>query len=372
MTMSASARTTPHADRGPAQQAPDPRRDRSPPGRGRRCAAQASGPHDPTAVERHPGQQAQGPEHEVEPADHEQAPPGARPGRSAEPGHDHREPATMTSATTSDTSGPGDRDRQLVAGARRLDRQRGQAADEAELDRGGRHAAAPTDERVRELVGDDRREEAERDDHADEPVDSGAPSVGAVTGGLLAADERHERERGWPRRTRPGSRSRTRRATGTAARSSRRPSGRRRSCGRGAPRRRPSAPASDPAQASARTITTTPTPIVLSTQNCCGKSWTRRSVPRVEQVVPAREEDLVEQDERRSKNRSCPPRPPTTVTATMHEPVRASRRQNRARASRPTRREEQERPGRPRRSPRRGRSRRTRRARRACGRARCR
>ena len=31
--------------------------------------------------------------------------------------------------------------------------------------------------------------------------------------------------------------------------------------------------------ASARTITTTPTPIALSTQNCCGKSWTSRSVP---------------------------------------------------------------------------------------------
>ena len=44
---------------------------------------------------------------------------------------------------------------------------------------------------------------------------------------------------------------------------------------------------------------TTPTAIVVSTQKVSGNSWTRRSVQRVEQERPGREEQLVEHLERR-------------------------------------------------------------------------
>ena len=100
------------------------------------AAGPGEGPHGAAAVERHPGQQAQGREHQVEPA-HDEHAAGDAAGRSADRPHDQRHRQRRQRHHQRHERAR-DRDGQLVPGAGRLDRQRGQAPDEAQRDPGGR------------------------------------------------------------------------------------------------------------------------------------------------------------------------------------------------------------------------------------------
>ena len=190
----------PDADDREAEQPADPR--------GHRAGAVAvlrarpgERPDDPAAVERHPGQQADAGEDDVQ---RRRARRGSRPAPRA-PG------ATTASSTPSASSDPAqrerqqrprERDRELVARRRRLDAERREPADEAEDDRRRLDAVPPADERVRQLVGDDRHEEPDGDRHADEPLDR-RREAGRRERRLLRAEQRDDRDEDRPRERDP-------------------------------------------------------------------------------------------------------------------------------------------------------------------------
>ena len=185
---------------------------------------------------------------------------------------------------------------------------------------------APPHERVRELVRDDRGEEAEGDQDADEPVQRRAERRARVAAACwlpmnvtTASRNAHANE---TRTSIPNSR-----AMGSPPLTGlRRPVRGRRAALRPhrarAARERPGAPPGDPAHREREDDDHDPDADRALHPELLREELDQAVRARVEQVVPAREEDLVEQDERRVEEQEPQRRPPTTVTATITIPVR--------------------------------------------------
>ena len=110
-------------------------------------------PHDTAAVERHPGQQAQPCEHEVQAARRRAVPHRCAAMAPPATPDDHRRGPALTPATISETTGPA---RAIASSSRGRDasiESRCQATHEPQLDGRGLHAAAASDQGVAQLVG---------------------------------------------------------------------------------------------------------------------------------------------------------------------------------------------------------------------------